>query len=192
MDSMMLPTSSSGSIPTLPTATPMQRTFLSWNLMVDFTSVILAERSSEWETGVGNLPAVGTTLLVDSHFLRRQQFLHTLGETGTQQTGNLLDEGVGSDEGIVLASELLDELLVLVELLQVVGAHGVDTAVLGTIDIVLVTEDADAHVGAGNGGKADSAGETCRAPFVNFTIFIVVVSERVGSGEDIRLSRWGS
>ena len=66
----------------------------------------------------------------------------TLRETGAQETGNLLDQGVGSDEGIVLACELLDQLLVLVELLQIVRRHGVNTAVLGTIDIVLVTENA--------------------------------------------------
>lgn len=45
--------------------------------------------------------------------------LSSLGETGTEETGNLLDQGVGGDEGIVFASKLLDELLVLVELLQV-------------------------------------------------------------------------
>ena len=37
-----------------------------------------------------------------------------LGQTGTEETRNLLDEGVGGDEGIVLAGELLDQLLVLV------------------------------------------------------------------------------
>jgi hypothetical protein len=37
-----------------------------------------------------------------------------LGETGAEETGNLLDEGVGGDKGVVLASKLLDELLVLV------------------------------------------------------------------------------
>ena len=45
--------------------------------------------------------------------------LSGLGQTRTQETGDLLDQGVGSHESIVLASELLDELLVLVELLQV-------------------------------------------------------------------------
>ena len=67
---------------------------------------------------------------------------HTLGKTGTQETRDLLDQGVGSNEGIVLASELLDELLVLVQLLQVIGAHGVDTTVLGTINIMLITKNA--------------------------------------------------
>jgi hypothetical protein len=65
-----------------------------------------------------------------------------LGQTRTQETRDLLDESLGSDEGIVLAGKLLDELLVLVELLQVISGHGVDTTVLGTIDIVLVTENA--------------------------------------------------
>ena len=65
----------------------------------------------------------------------------TLGETRTQETGNLLDEGVGSKESIVLASKLLDELLVLVQLLQVVGGHGVNAVVLGTVEIVLVTKN---------------------------------------------------
>jgi hypothetical protein len=54
----------------------------------------------------------------------------------------LLDESVGSDEGIVLAGKLLDQLLVLVELLQVIGRHGINTTVLGTIDIMLITENA--------------------------------------------------
>ena len=84
----------------------------------------------------------------------------TLGKTGTQQTRNLLDESVGSDEGVVLAGQLLDELLVLVELLQVLGGHGVNTTVLGTVDIVLVTENADGHVGARDTGKLDGARET--------------------------------
>lgn len=86
--------------------------------------------------------------------------LLTLGQAGTQETRDLLDKSVGSEESIVLAGELLDELLVLVQLLQVVGGHGVDTAVLGTVDIVLVTQDADGHVGARNAGQLDGAGET--------------------------------
>lgn len=65
----------------------------------------------------------------------------TLGQTRTQQTGNLLDQTLGSKEGIVLASKLLDELLVLVQLLQVIGGHGIDAVVLGTVKIVLVTKN---------------------------------------------------
>jgi hypothetical protein len=54
----------------------------------------------------------------------------------------LLDKSVGSDESIVLACELLDQLLVLVELLEIVRRHGIDTTVFGTINIMLVTENA--------------------------------------------------
>ena len=45
-------------------------------------------------------------------------------------------------------------------LLQVVGRHGINTVVLGTIDIVLVTEDADGHVGTRDGRELDGSGET--------------------------------
>jgi hypothetical protein len=75
-------------------------------------------------------------------------------------TRNLLDESVGSDESIVLARELLDQLLVLVELLEIVRGHGVDTTVLGSVNIVLVTKNADGHVRARDLGKLDGARET--------------------------------
>ena len=39
----------------------------------------------------------------------------TLGETGAEQTGDLLDERLRGKEGVVALGELLDELLVLVE-----------------------------------------------------------------------------
>jgi hypothetical protein len=38
-----------------------------------------------------------------------------LGQTGTEQTRDLLDQSLGSEERVVLLGELLDELLVLVE-----------------------------------------------------------------------------
>mgnify|MGYP006976729493 CR=1 FL=1 len=85
---------------------------------------------------------------------------HTLGQTGAQQTGNLLDQALRSNEGIILASQLLDELLVLVKLLQIIRAHGIDTAMLGAVNVMLVTENADAHVRARDGRQLDSARET--------------------------------
>lgn len=148
--------------------------------MVDLTSVILAERSSACETGVGNLPA--TTSQFEDFRWRGSREKHTLGQTGTEQTGNLLDEGVGGDEGIVLARELLDELLVLVELLEIIGAHGVDTAVLGTINVVLVTEDADGHAGAGDRGELDGARETL------VTLGVIVLEADLEPGGWFRVS----
>lgn len=86
--------------------------------------------------------------------------LASLGKTGTQETRNLLDELLGRNKGVVLASQLLDELLVLVELLQVVDAHRLKAVVLGTVNVVLVTQDADGHVGPGDLGELDGSRET--------------------------------
>lgn len=74
----------------------------------------LFPRSSAWETGVGNFPAGEGRLALSIGALRRRM-KHTLGETGTEETRNLLDESLGGQESIVLLSEFLDELLVLVE-----------------------------------------------------------------------------
>lgn len=106
---------------------------------MDLTSVIFADRSSLWETGVGNLPA---EIHISYARSSRAQYSHTFGETRTQKTGDLFYKCVGSDECIVLAGKLLDQFLVLVELLQVIRRHGINAAMLGTIDIVLITKNA--------------------------------------------------
>jgi len=41
---------------TLPTATPMQSTFFSWNFTIAFVSLTFPSRDSWWETSVGNFP----------------------------------------------------------------------------------------------------------------------------------------
>jgi hypothetical protein len=43
-------------------------------------------------------------------------------EAGAEETGDLLDDGLGGDEVLVLLGQLLDQLLVLVELLQSLDA----------------------------------------------------------------------
>lgn len=86
--------------------------------------------------------------------------LTSLGETGAEQTGDLLDEGLGGNEGVVLLSQLLDELLVLVKLLQVLNGHGVNTSTLSTVAVNSVTEDTDGHVGTGDSGELDGTAET--------------------------------
>jgi hypothetical protein len=112
----------------------------------------------------------------------------------------LLDESVGSDEGIVLAGKFLDQLLVLVELLQVVGGHGINTTVLGTIDIMLVTENAtiqsakappsmctvdipDAHTRAGDNGQTNGSGET----LVTLRIIVLEADLEFDGFEDVSL-----
>jgi hypothetical protein len=86
--------------------------------------------------------------------------LASLIETGAEKTGDLLDEGVRSDEGVVLGGELLDDLLVLVELLEVVNRHAVELGLGGLLYVDGVTEHADLHVRTGDGGELEGARET--------------------------------
>lgn len=109
--------------------------------------------------------------------------LSGLGETGAEETRDLLDEGVGGDERIVLAGKLLDELLVLVELLQVVRGHGVDAVVLSTVNVVLVTEDADGLQKSVHVSKDWKLGGLTMLG--RGTVGSLMVPEK-------RLSRWGS
>ncbi len=51
-------------------------------------------------------------------------------------------EKPGTEIRHTFSGELLDQLLVFVEFLQVVGAHGIYTMMLGSVDIVLVAQDA--------------------------------------------------
>lgn len=64
---------------------------------------------------------------------------HTFGETWAYEARNLLDQSVGSDKGIIFVGKLLDQLLVLVEFLQIVRGHGINTMVLGSINVMLVS-----------------------------------------------------
>lgn len=79
--------------------------------MVDLTSVILLARSSAWETGAGNLPAL------ERPGPRRRGICLMRAKKLSGHTSSDLQgvyHTVGSEEGIVLACQLLDELLVLV------------------------------------------------------------------------------
>jgi hypothetical protein len=142
MANMILPINSSSVMPTLPMATPMQSTFFNWNLMVDLTSVILLARSSLWETGVGNFPA--------------------LERPGPRRRGICLIKASEEMKASYLRASFLMSFLFLLSFFKsceksvrrcaivsrietYVSAHGIDTVVLGTIDVVLVTEDAKSH-----------------------------------------------
>ena len=82
--------------------------------MVERTSVSLLLKSSACEMGVGNLPAERRMDTIKMRVTGRKN-KSTFGETRTEETGNLLDEGLGSKEGVVFLGELLDELFVFVE-----------------------------------------------------------------------------
>ena len=138
---------------TWPTATPKQRTFFSWNLMVERTSVSLFWRSSACETGVGNLPAVEARVSMPRKSKHYDERTRTLGETRAEETRDLLDEGLRGEEGVVLLGELLDELLVLIELFQVVDGLVLKVDLLRTVDVGGVGENADGHARAGDVGE---------------------------------------
>jgi hypothetical protein len=72
----------------------------------------------------------------------RGRELAGLGEPRAQETRDLSHERVRGEEGVVFARELFDEFFVLVQLFEVVGGHGVDAVVFGSVDVVLVAEDA--------------------------------------------------
>jgi len=84
----------------------------------------------------------------------------SLGKTGTQKTGNLLDQGFRSEEGVVLLCELLHELFVFVQLFKIVNRHVLKFNLLCTIDISGVCEDADGHARSGDIREFDCSGET--------------------------------
>jgi len=79
----------------------------------------------------------------------------------------------------------IHQLLVLVELLQVVRAHSINTVVLGSVDIVLVTEDADRHARARDTGELDGAAET----LVTLRVIVLEADLELDGLEEIALLR---
>jgi len=78
-------------------------------------------------------------------------------QTRTQDTRDLLDERVGSQESVVLLGQLLDKLLVLVHLLQGFLIHGWDAVGSGLIAMLLISEDADSKLGTRNVTELDGS-----------------------------------
>ena len=86
--------------------------------------------------------------------------LTSLVETGAEETGNLLDDGLGGEEVVVLLRELLDELLVLVELLERLDVHVIDADALRLLAVLGVAEHAELELRAGDHGEGHGAVET--------------------------------
>lgn len=80
----------------------------------------------------------------------RSRELSSLGETGTEETRDLLDQNFRGEESVVLLGELLDELLVLVELLQVLDRHVLELDELRSVDVGSIGENADRHARTGD------------------------------------------
>lgn len=83
-------------------------------------------------------------------------------EDGSEDGGDLLDEGVASKKEGVLLGPLLDELLVLVEGLKELEVNNVDADVLSLddIDVLGITDQADLEGRSGDVGEADGTSET--------------------------------
>jgi len=78
----------------------------------------------------------------------------------TQETGNLTNNSLRGEEGVVLGSKLLNQLLVLVQLLQIVDRQKVDSDLLSLIAVELISEDANLVQRLGDGGELHRARET--------------------------------
>jgi len=86
---------------------------------------------------------------------------HThLVQLGTNKTRDILDESISGQESIVGRGPLLDGLLLLIELLQIIGRHGVDLKLLCDIEVLLISDDAHLSVGASLLGQDIRTSET--------------------------------
>lgn len=86
--------------------------------------------------------------------------LTSLRQLWTQKSWNLLNQNLRGNESVVSLRQLLNQLLVLVELLQVVNRHSIDTKGLSSVDIESITEDTDRHVWSWASWQLQSTGET--------------------------------
>merc|ERR1719154_256198 len=78
----------------------------------------------------------------------------------TQKSGNLLDQSVGCQEGVVLLCQLLRLLLVFVQFLKVVSRHTLDTKRPGLITMLLISKQTHLELVARNMLKLNGSGET--------------------------------
>jgi len=84
-------------------------------------------------------------------------------KNGTNNGGDLLEDGIGSEEKGVLLGPLLDDLLVLVELLEGVQIGDINVGDAGLLELVLVlliSDDAKLEVLTRASGETDGTDET--------------------------------
>lgn len=112
--------------------------------------------------------------------------LTSLVQTGTEQTGNLLDDGFRGQENVIAGSKLLDFLLALVQLLQVVRRAEINTQSLGLVAVDFITQNADAQVGTRNVGETDGTGET----LVTVGIVVLQTDLEFNSFVEVALLAW--
>ena len=71
-------------------------------------------------------------------------------QSWAKQPGDLLDEGVRAEEGIIALGKLLHLLLVLVQFLQLICRHAGQPLLLGLVTVSLVSQDAHLELVARN------------------------------------------
>lgn len=133
-----------------------ERTFFIWNLMVDLTSSTLVFRFSLWVSREGNLPALfrpgprirGICLIRDSEARKASYFL----ARGTYQTGSTLTVKFPSlpttpCTSRSLLTELLDQLLVLVELFKSLDVHVWHVSSFSFVTVLLVSQNTHGELG---------------------------------------------
>ena len=99
-----------------------------------------------------DLRADAVDLVLERLAVRAQRGeLARLVEAGAEETGDLLDHGLGREEVVVLLGELLDQLLVLVELLERFDVHGVNAVAGGFFAVLGVAKDAHLKLRARDG-----------------------------------------
>merc|ERR1719326_1556401 len=81
-------------------------------------------------------------------------------QTWSQQSRNLSDQSIGSQESVVFFGELFDELFILIEFFQVIDRNMWDVEFGGFIDVGLVTEDANGEFWSGGVWQLDGTGES--------------------------------
>merc|ERR1719495_748701 len=86
--------------------------------------------------------------------------LSCLVQSWTQQSWDLLDQGIGGQEGIIGSSQFLDLLFILVQLLEVISRHGVHANGLGLINMLLISQQTHLVLELGDVFQLDCSGES--------------------------------
>jgi len=132
--------------------------------------------------GASQLVDLDVHVIVVGH---QERELSGLVESRAEETRDLTDNSLRGKEGVVLGSKLLDQLLVLVQLLQVIDGQKVKSKLLSLVTVELVSQDADAVLGLGDGGELDRSRETLvllRVVVLQSNLELEGLSETTGLG----------
>ena len=83
-----------------------------------------------------------------------------LAQTGTQESWDLSDDGIGGHERHVPLGQFLDQLFVLVQFLHGLNVHRIESIRLGFVAMSVVSQDTDLGDGSRDVGQLNGSGET--------------------------------